>query len=88
MVEEIVVDIEREHGHYPNDIIDSVFLEIENYHKQKYNSWITVPDGSRNDNQVNAYIERLIQRLTGLTMLAYPVKPKSKLIKGYSTLGH
>ena len=88
IVEDIVANIERSHGHYPTDVIDRVFLEIENNYMQEYDSWITLPNGASNEHQVNPYIGRLVCRITGLKVLAYPVKPNSKLIKGYSTLGY
>jgi hypothetical protein len=88
VVEDIVADIEKANGHYPKDIIDQVFLEIENKHRREYNTWIKLPNGSLNDRHVNPYIGSLVRRCTGLNVLAYPVKPKSKLVKGYSTLGH
>ena len=88
VVEDIVADIEKANGHYPKDIIDQVFLEIENKHRREYNTWIKLTNGSLNDRHVNPYIGSLVRRYTGLKVLAYPVKPKSKLIKGYSTLGH
>lgn len=88
LVEDIVADIEKANGHYPKDIIDQVFLEIENKHRREYNTWIKLTNGSLNDRHVNPYIGSLVRRYTGLKVLAYPVKPISKLIKGYSTLGH
>ena len=87
-VEKIVTDIEKANGHYPKDIIDQVFVEIENKHRREYKTWIKLPNGSLNDRHVNPYIGSLVRRYTGLKVLAYPVKPKSILIKGYSTLGH
>ncbi len=88
LVEDIVADIEKVNGHYPKNIIDQVFLEIESKHRREYNTWIKLPNGSLNDRFVNPYIGSIVRRYTGLKVLAYPVKPKSKLIKGYSTLGH
>ena len=88
VVEDIVADIEKANGHYPKDIIDQVFLEIESKHRREYNTWIKLPNGSLNDRFVNPYIGSIVRRYTGLKVLAYPVKPKSILIKGYSTLGH
>jgi len=88
IVEDIVADIERSNGHYPTDVIDRVFLEIENNYMQEYDSWITLPNGASNEHSVNPYIGSLVSRITGLKVLAYPVKPNSKLIKGYSTLGY
>ena len=88
IVEDIVAEIERSHGQYPTDVIDRVFLEIENNYMQEYDSWITLPNGSLNEHHVNPYIGSLVRRITGLKVLAYPVKPKSRLIKGYSTLGY
>jgi len=88
IVEDIVAEIEKAHGNYPKDIIDRVFLEIENNYKQEYDSWITLPDGALNEHKVNPYIGSLVRRITGLKVIAYPVKPKSGLIKGYSTLGY
>ena len=88
IVEDIVADIERSNGHYPTDVIDRVFLEIENNYMQEYDSWITLPNGASNEHSVNPYIGSLVSRITGLKVLAYPVKPNSRLIKGYSTLGY
>ena len=88
VVEDIVADIEKANGHYPKDIIDQVFLEIESKHRREYNTWIKLPNGSLNDRFVNSYIGSIVRRSTGLKVIAYPVKPKSKLIKGYSPLGH
>jgi len=88
VVEDIVADIEKANGHYPKDIIDQVFLEIESKHRREYNTWIKLPNGSLNDRFVNPYIGSIVRRSTGLKVIAYPVKPKSKLIKGYSALGH
>lgn len=88
IVEDIVAEIEKANGHYPKDIIDQVFVAIENKHRREYKTWIKLPNGSLNDRHVNPYIGGLVRRYTGLKVLAYPVKPKSILIKGYSTLGH
>lgn len=88
LVEDIVADIKKATGHYPKDIIDRVFLEIESKHRREYNTWIKLPNGSFNIRFVNPYIGSIVRRYTGLKVLVYPVKPKSKLIKGYSTLGH
>ena len=88
IVEDIVAEIEKAHGNYPKDIIDRVFLEIENNYKQEYDSWITLPNRSLNEHKVNLYIGSLIRRITGLKVFSYPVKPKSRLIQGYSTFSH
>jgi len=87
LVEKIVTDNEKANGQNPKDIIDQVFLEIESKHRREYNTWIKLPNGSLNDRHVNPFIGSLLRRHTGLKVLAYPVKPISKLIKGYSTLG-
>jgi len=88
LVGDILADIEKAEGHYPKDIIDRVFLEIESKHMQEYNTWIKLPTGYLNNRQVNSYIGNTIRRFTGLKAIGYHIKPKSMLIKSYSTLGN
>ncbi len=82
MVEEI---LESYRGRFPPDIIDRVFVAIENQtgYLRLYESFV-----KRTDRQdVNMAIGRWTKQITGLRKLDRADHPQSRLIKSYHRLG-
>ncbi len=82
LIEEILRRIPQP---YPRDITDQVFLKIEQDpdYLRRYKLY-----AGENIGATNAWIGKMVKRMTGLKVRGRSSRPRSSLIQSYTILGH
>jgi len=84
-IEDIIIDILKQYNHrWPSDIIDRVFLAIEQdvYKLKRYHEFADGDYGT-----TNSMIGKYVKEHTGMKSVRESDRPKSKLIKSFMLLG-
>ncbi len=79
----IIAILQKYNHHWPSDIIDRVFVAIEQ-DPDKLKRYHAFADGDYGT--TNSMIGRYVKEYTGMKSLRESDKPKSRLIKGFKLL--